>query len=115
MPWRPEEISFEIIDDETDDPVVTVRIDAPVLGYILIMAEVEERGRTLRLLRTHIHSRGSNTVGLTNLRLLADIAMERMDYDAIEVEGAVRTSGANPGHRPRTIRFARRSRSASSR
>jgi hypothetical protein len=107
MSWRPDEITFDIVADDTDDPVVTITASTPA-GLIAVMAEVETRGRTLRLHGVHVHSEaGPNAVGLANLRLLARIVLERMDYDAIEVEGAVRTTGAGAGRRPRAIRFAR--------
>lgn len=73
------------------------------------MAEPEELGRTLVLRRFHMQAQaGANSLGPGNLRLLADLVMERMDYDELVVEGAFRTTGANPGHRPRPRRFARR-------
>ena len=110
--WAPGDLDFEVLDDGTDDPIVTVRIGTPD-GVLLIMAEVAQEGRTLRLLDLHIQSdAGANAIGLSALRLIANVAMERMDYDEIVVEGAVRTTGANPGHRPRPLRFARRARAA---
>ena len=98
MRWRPGDIAFDIVDDETDDPVVTVRFETPS-GCILAMAEVEDHGRTLRLVRMHMQGAGASAVGAANLRILADVVMDRMDYDAIEIEGAVRTTGARPGRR----------------
>jgi hypothetical protein len=79
------------------------------------MAEPDQDGRVLLLRGLHMHaeSAGANVVGAANLRVLADMIMERMDYDELIVEGAIRTSGANPGHRPRQLRFTRRSVSAS--
>lgn len=61
MRWGPGDISFDIVDDETDDPVVTVRFETPA-GSILVMAEVEEHGRTLRLLRLHMQGVAANAV-----------------------------------------------------
>jgi hypothetical protein len=108
MRWRPDQIVFDIVGDETDDPVVTAQFETPA-GPILAMAEVEDDGRTLRLIGMHLQGAAANAVGAANLRLLASVVMDRMDYDAIEIEGAVRTTGARPGHRPRPIRFTRRS------
>jgi hypothetical protein len=53
----------------------------------------------LRLLGVHIQGATANAIGTSNLRVLADAVMEKMDYDAIEVEGAIRTTGAGPGRR----------------
>jgi hypothetical protein len=111
MRWRPDDIAFDIVDDETDDPVVTARFDTPA-GSLMAMAEVQVRGRTLRLVRMHMQGATANAIGTAHLRLLADLVMDRMDYDAIEIEGAVRTTGASRGRKPRSIRFARRPGSA---
>jgi hypothetical protein len=41
--WTSADVSFEIVADVTDDPVVTASIFTPV-GEILVMAEVAEDG-----------------------------------------------------------------------
>src|SRR5688500_18121847 len=66
------------------------------------------RARSLRLL--HVHAPGANAIGPGNLRSLAEVVMERLDFDALEIEGALRTTGASPGRRPRPLRFTRRPR-----
>ena len=33
MRWRPDDIAFDIVDDETDDPVVTVRFETPPAAF----------------------------------------------------------------------------------
>jgi hypothetical protein len=112
--WRMEYHSevrrvFEFVFDDTDDPVVSARITAAGVT-VFVMAEVEDVGRSLRLIGLHLHSLdGCNAVGVGGLRRLADAVMEVMDYDELIVEGAVRTTGANPGHRPNSLRFTRRS------
>ena len=106
--WQPDQITFEI-DEASDHPVAFVAINTPD-GLIEAATEFEERGNILVLVRFHIQSGfGSNGLGLARLRQLADAVMERMDYDAIEVEGAARTTGAGKGRIPRPLRFARRS------
>lgn len=110
--WAPTDVAFEIVAEDTDHPVATIEIATPA-GLILLMAEVSDEGRTLRLMGAHVQSDiGPNEIGFQNLKLLADVAMERMDYDEIIVEGAVRTTGTRPGRRPSAIRFRRRSGSA---
>src|SRR5215218_10039042 len=109
--WRPEDVSFVLLDDQTSDPVVTVEITVPG-GKLLAMAEPLATGRTLILRGVHVHGEGigANQVGIANLRVLADDSLERMDLDELVAEGADRTTGANPGRRPRSLRFARRAR-----
>jgi hypothetical protein len=111
--WTLGDINFDDIDyDATDHPVVTIKIATPV-GLIEVMAEIAVDARSLRLQRLHVQSAVEpNAIGHANWRLVAAMVMERMDYDEIIVEGAVRTTGASPGRRPQRIRFARRVRAA---
>ena len=107
-----EDISFRVLDEITDHPVVTIRIEAGN-RVIFVMADVAEvdDGRTLILRGLHIHSEdGSHSTGRGLLRRIAHRVIEVMDYDAIIVEGSTRTTGAAPGHQPRVLRFTRRRR-----
>jgi hypothetical protein len=111
--WDPADVSFEMVDDLTSDPVVTIVAHTPD-GRLRFMAEPEMLGSTLVLRRVHLQDARANAVGVGNLKRLARLAMERMDLDGLVVEGAVRTTGANPGRRPRAIRFTRHVRRAPS-
>ena len=104
MKWAADQLSFEIVTDETDDPVVTIAISTPA-GVLKVMAEVEERGTVLLLKGTHVQADAVNKIGISNLRLIALVVLERLGYDAIEIEGALRTTGASPGRNPRRLRF----------
>jgi hypothetical protein len=106
--WTAADIEIILDDDLTDDPVVTAHILTPA-GELLVMAEVEVRNRELVLRGLHMHgvTLGPNEVGWPRLRQLAHAVMERVDVDAIVIEGAVRTSGARRGHVPRVLRFTR--------
>lgn len=108
--WVPDDLSFEIIDDMSEDPVVTIIVTTPD-GIMKFMAEPEQVGTTLIMHATHIQGLWSNAVGAGNLIVLARTLMERMEFDEIVVEGAIRTTGANPDNRPRVFRFTRRIRS----
>jgi hypothetical protein len=109
--WSIEDIAFEIIDDLTSDPVVTVVVSTPD-GTLKFMAEPEQQGSTLILHTTHVQDARANAMGHGNLMVLAQALMERMGFDGLVVEGAIRTTGANPGRRPRPLRFTRRVRPA---
>ena len=106
--WTVADIEIVLDDDLTDDPVVTGHIVTPA-GELLVMAEVEVLHRELVLRGLHIHgvTLGPNELGWPRLRQLAHAVMERLDVDAIVIEGAVRTSGAHRGRVPRTLRFTR--------
>lgn len=105
--WSVEEISFETVDDMTDDPVVTLLASTPI-GTLAFVAEVVVQGTTLVLRGTHVQGAFPGAVGMVNLGQIAQAVMEGMDFDALVVEGAVRTTGARPGRRPREFRYARR-------
>jgi hypothetical protein len=109
--WDPADLSFEMVDDLTADPVVTIVVLTPD-GRLSFMAEPEMTGSTLVLHRVHLQDAWANAVGAGNLMRLARTVMERMDIDGLVIEGAVRTTGANPGRRPRVLRFSRRVRAA---
>jgi hypothetical protein len=95
--------------DDTDDPVVTATIATPA-GTLRAMAEIERIGRLLILRGYHMHGEdiGRNEFGLRHFLWLAQAVMEYLDVDEIQIEGAIRTSGTNLGHRPRPTRFARK-------
>jgi hypothetical protein len=112
--WKPATLSFDIVADDTDDPVVAAIFETPA-GRIFAMADVTREGRALILRGLHMHSDGPNLAGPANLRQLAELVLERMDYDDLIIEGAIRTTGAGPGRRPRRIRFTRRSRDSAGR
>ena len=109
MAMPPFEVRFEI-EEGTDGSLAIVAVVTSA-GQIEVIAELIEVGRVLRVIRTHVQSNmPPNAFGPTVLRAIADAAMEEMDYDAIEIEGAARTTGAGPGRIPKPIRFARRRR-----
>ena len=109
--WSTADVSFEIVDNMTDDPVATLVVNTPA-GRLTFMAELVQRGATLVVRGTHVQDVHPNAVGAANLMVIAHALMERMGFDGPEIEGAVRTTGANPGHRPRAFRFTRRVRPA---
>ena len=55
--WRARDIAIIFDDDQTDDPVVTVKISTPA-GTIMAMAErlAAPDARTLLLRRVHVHA-----------------------------------------------------------
>jgi hypothetical protein len=112
--WEPAQITFDLVDDMTTDPVVTVTVHTPA-GVLKLMAEPERVGRTLVLHGLHLQDLSPNAIGAANLIVLAHVVMQRMDIDELIVEGGLRTTGANPGRRPRVLRFSRRVRAAADR
>ncbi len=105
--WSIGDISFEIADEITEWPILTIAMLTPA-GELLFTGEPEIRGRVLVVHGAHVQGSFANRIGAANLLVLAQALMERMGYDELVVEGAVRTSGANPEHTPRIMRFSRR-------
>jgi hypothetical protein len=100
-----DDVAIEIVYDAPEGTVITARV-AIAGGSIGLMGEISESGRTLLATGVHIVVRGS--AGLLTKRTMETIArhvMKEMEYDEIVVEGAARTTGAPPGHRPRRLRF----------
>ena len=64
--WRREAISFELDDEMTSDPVVTVVVVTPV-GRLKFMAEPEVIGSVWWLRRVHVEGARPNAVGIANL------------------------------------------------
>jgi hypothetical protein len=107
--WTSADIEIVLYDDLTDGTIATVRLLTP-LGELLVMAEVELYRRELVLRRLHIQGEtlGRNDLGPGHLRQLVRGVMERMEFDAIIIEGAARTSGSRRDRVPRILRFTRR-------
>jgi hypothetical protein len=104
--WAIEDITFEMVNDLTDDPVVTLFVSTPA-GGLAFTAEPILRGKTLILRRTHVQGSRPGAVGGPNLAVIAQAVMRGMDIDELIVEGAFRTTGARPGRRPSPIRYTR--------
>ena len=113
MTWTADDLTWLGYDEAVSEgDIAVVRVGTPA-GEIMVMASVSFEGRTLVAAGAHIQSdAGANATTFVNLRAIASFVLERLDCDEARVEGAVRTSGANPGHRPRVLRFARRPRAA---
>ncbi len=113
MAWTIADLTWLGIDEAASGgDVITITIGTP-LGQVQIMGEAafEMRGSRSQLIvrRAHIHSdSGSNTIGVANLHTVAELILQKVDCDEARIEGAPRTSGANPGHTPRPLRYTRR-------
>jgi len=106
--WNAEDVEIKLIDEASEGDIATVKISVGGAA-LFIMGEIKKDGKQLVVTGVHVSSEGvnPNEVGLPNLRQIARVVMEIGGYDEIVVEGAVRTTGAHPGHRSRSIRFSR--------
>lgn len=62
-------------------------------------------GRTIILENLHIGGPGANSQGMAELRTFARLFAEQRGMEWVEIRVAMRTTGAYPGHRPRSIRI----------
>ena len=108
MRWLSQSLVWHGLEtDASEGDVITATIGTPA-GRLVAMAEIDIDGRLLILRGVHVQAEGgANSVGLANLRTVMQIVLERTDCDEARVEGAPRTTGANPGRRPRVLRFTR--------
>ena len=61
-------------------------------------------GSTLTLDGLHIDGPGATTFGIAELRDCARELGRRYGATVVEIRGGIRTTGSNPGHRPRMVR-----------
>ena len=101
------DVSFVILTDLTDDPVIASRVKNPV-GDLEFMAEPVLQGNVLVLLKAHVQGGKPGLIGHTNLGVIAQALLEGMGFDELIVEGALRTTGAKPGRAPRPVRYQRK-------
>ncbi|RVU20252.1 hypothetical protein [Methylobacterium oryzihabitans] len=107
--WSASDITIDLVLDESAEDILTGVVATPA-GTVKVMAEVSftEGGLILRGLHMHSQVGGANAFGAVHLRHLAQAVMETFDVGSLEVAGASRTTGANPGRRPGRLRFTRK-------
>lgn len=72
-------------------------------GGIKVLADLSQEGRVLTLRQLHIQGAGKGSSSIRELREVIRAIGRSQGARKVIVEGAARTSGANPGHVPRVI------------
>jgi len=72
-------------------------------GQVEVITHMELVGDQLVLRGTHIDGSGPGTIGVGELRALAGDLGRQYGARSVAVYGAIRTTGANVGHRPRPV------------
>lgn len=103
---RSDEIDIVVDEALAAEPIYTISISS-VRGSLTIMGEFEFANRTITVRGMHIGGDPEVAWTWTELRAIAGAVAEKLDVDVITVHGATRTTGANPGRRPRVVRFTR--------
>ena len=102
--WTSADITVEIEAAEGRTMIATVRTPA---GVLQIIAEVHLASRTLWARKAHVQGLSPGALGRAGLNAVARKFLEEADAEALVVEGAARTTGANPHRRPRSVRYPR--------
>ena len=81
-------------------------LEAHVRGKRLeVVTSVTLAGDCLVLYDFHVGGPGAHALGVSEVRGLVYKAMEEYDVAEVEIHGFQRTTGANPGRKPRPLRF----------
>ena len=70
-----------------------------------ILADLEFRDGDVVLSGCHVGGASANRIGIRGLLDLARWVKKELGIHALRIEGAVRTTGAGPGRRPRPLVF----------
>jgi hypothetical protein len=103
---QPDEIELVLDADFSEDPCLLLDVATPD-GVLQLLGEVEIGSNYLVVCNLHIGGDAQVRWGWSRLRKLGRVIAEKLDVDYIEVHGAVRTTGANPGRRPGVVRLSR--------
>jgi hypothetical protein len=87
---------------EQDGDVVEI-VAQSSRGEIRVITELRRKGKDLWLTGLHMEGPGPRTAGIRELRELAREFGRDQGVSRIIIEGGVRTTGANRGHKPRRI------------
>lgn len=94
------EESVTVVD--RDEDVIEVLIRTPY-GDVTVVTGFGMEGDALVLRELHIEGPGAGTLSPARLRSYARELGRQEGVRRVIVQGAKRTTGANPGHRPRVI------------
>ena len=103
---NPEDVELIVDVDNSADPYFIIDVVTKD-GALQAMGEMEVGSNHLIVRGLHIGGDAAVRWGWSKLRRLGRVIAEKLDVDYIEVHGAVRTTGANPGRRPRVVRLTR--------
>jgi hypothetical protein len=92
---------------EQDGSTVLEEIALPT-RMLSVLADIRLDAAGVTLYNLHVDGPGAGSLGVAGVRQIVDQVMELYDVDVLEIYGFRRTTGGNPGHTPRPLRFARR-------
>ena len=102
--WTSTDIAVEIEDAEDCTMIATVR--TPV-GELTVIAEVQLVAGVLWARNVHVQGLSPGALGRAGLNAVAHKVLEEANAEELVVEGATRTTGANPHRRQWAFRYPR--------
>ena len=100
--WRQSISATTIRLVERDEDVVELLVVTPN-GDVTVICEMEITGQSLVLGKLHIDGPGAGSLGLRELKNIIRLYGVQQGVRKVIVRGAMRTTGAHPGHVPREI------------
>lgn len=94
------------LDPMSEHPVWVVTAHTP-LGTMRMLGLLRLEGRCLFVEDAHVEGLFPGALSRAGLNAIGYRLMEVADVDRLVIQGAVRTTGARPGHRPAAFRLAR--------
>jgi hypothetical protein len=92
--------------ENSEDPYFIINV-VTVDGTLQLMGEMEIGSNHLVIRGLHIGGDAAVRRGWSKLRRLGRVILGQLNVDYIEIHGAIRTTGANPGRRPSIVRLSR--------
>lgn len=89
--------------DEADGDVVQVTIPTPV-GDVKVLGIVRIENRTSFIDNAQVDGPGRGMLGRAGLNAIGAELLAEADVDEIVLQGSARTTGRNPGRKPKVIR-----------
>ncbi|MER9093288.1 hypothetical protein NKI34_19740 [Mesorhizobium sp. M0700] len=100
------DIELILYADISEDPCLLFDVVTPD-GLLQLLGNMEMGSNHLVVRDLHIGGDAEVQWGWSKLRKLGRVIAEKLNVDYIEIHGAVRTTGANPGRRPGVVRLLR--------
>ena len=102
----PEDIELVVDEADSEGACLLFEVRTPD-GVLEGLGVVEVLTDRLVVRDLHIGGNAEIRWGWSKLRTIGRLIAGKLDVDHIEIHGAVRTTGANPGRRPGVVRLSR--------
>jgi hypothetical protein len=103
--WTSDQITITLEEIDTHEPpVALMKISTPV-GDLRLLALIVFDDDTLHMKDAHIEGLHAGACGRAGLNAIGRKLLEVANVSKIVIQGGIRTTGRNPGRRPKIFRF----------